>query len=142
MLGADESIFKNADGTMKSSWQVMLGRDQGHPGRRRRRATASRREAVRRGVDPTPHMAQLNAGAKLFARETSIPTHALAITDMSNPTSAESYDRLARSSSPRPRARRTTGRRRCAARFTTALAIAERPRGDPDHVEDDRREVA
>jgi len=41
---------------------------------------------------PTPNLAQLNALAKLFARESSLPDSSLAITDFSNPTSAEAYD--------------------------------------------------
>jgi hypothetical protein len=90
MLGADESIFKNPDGTMKASWQVMLGRIKGIP---------DDDEAVQPRADvkqfpassPEPHLAALNAYAKLFARETSLPDSSLAISDMANPTSAESY---------------------------------------------------
>lgn len=41
---------------------------------------------------PTPNLAQLNALAKLFARESSLPDSSLAITDFSNPTSADAYD--------------------------------------------------
>ena len=41
---------------------------------------------------PTPNLASLNAIAKLFARESSLPDSALAITDFSNPTSGDSYD--------------------------------------------------
>ena len=41
---------------------------------------------------PTPNLAQLNALAKLFARESSLPDSALAISDFANPTSADSYD--------------------------------------------------
>lgn len=41
---------------------------------------------------PTPNLAHLNALAKLFAREASLPDSALAITDFANPTSADSYD--------------------------------------------------
>jgi len=41
---------------------------------------------------PTPNLAQLNTLAKLFARESSLPDSALAITDFANPTSADSYD--------------------------------------------------
>jgi hypothetical protein len=91
MLGADESIFKNADGTLKPTWQVMLGRIKGIP-------DDEEAETPRADVkqfpasDPKPHLAALNAFAKLFARETSLPDTALAITDVSNPTSAESYD--------------------------------------------------
>lgn len=41
---------------------------------------------------PTANLAQINALAKLFARESSLPDSALAITDFANPTSADSYD--------------------------------------------------
>ena len=41
---------------------------------------------------PTPNLATLNMRAKLFARESSLPDSALAITDFANPTSADSYD--------------------------------------------------
>ena len=41
---------------------------------------------------PTPNLATLNAKAKLFAREASLPDSALAITDFANPTSADSHD--------------------------------------------------
>jgi hypothetical protein len=41
---------------------------------------------------PAPHLAALNAYAKLMAREASLPDTALAISEITNPTSAESYD--------------------------------------------------
>lgn len=41
---------------------------------------------------PTPNLSWLNTLAKLFARESSLPDSALAITDFANPTSADSYD--------------------------------------------------
>lgn len=41
---------------------------------------------------PTPNLAMLNALAKLFAREASMPDTALAITDFSNPTGGDAYD--------------------------------------------------
>ena len=41
---------------------------------------------------PTPNLAHLNMLAKMFAREASLPDTALAITDVANSTSAESYD--------------------------------------------------
>lgn len=91
MLGADESIFKNADGSMKQPWQVMLGRIKGIPDDE---SAAVSRADVKQfpASSPEPHLAALNAFAKLFARETGLPDTALAITDVSNPTSAESYD--------------------------------------------------
>jgi hypothetical protein len=91
MLGADESIFKNADGTPRPSWQVALGRVFGIPDDE---DASNPRAQVQQfpAHSPEPHLAQLNATAKLFAREASLPDTAVAITDVSNPTSAESYD--------------------------------------------------
>lgn len=91
MLGADESIFKNEDGTTKASWQVVIGRIKGIPDDE---DAANPRADVKQfaASSPEPHLAALNGYAKLFARETSLPDSALAITDVSNPTSAESYD--------------------------------------------------
>jgi hypothetical protein len=91
LLGADESIFQNPDGSRKASWQVALGRVFGIPDDD---DAANPRAAVQQfpASSPEPHLAQLNATAKLFAREASLPDTAVAITDVSNPTSAESYD--------------------------------------------------
>jgi len=91
MLGADESIFVNEDGTPKAQWQVMLGRIKGIPDDED--AQAPRADVKQfAAAAPDPHWATLNGFAKLFARESSLPDTALAITDVSNPTSAESYD--------------------------------------------------
>jgi len=87
MLGADLSIF----GDNVDPFQVMLGRIKGIP---------DDEDAVNPRVDvkqfaassPEPHLAALNAHAKLFARESGLPDSSLAITQMANPTSAESYD--------------------------------------------------
>jgi hypothetical protein len=91
MLGADESIFKNADGTLKAAWQVVMGRIKGIPDdddAQNPRADVKQFPAS----SPEPHLAALNAYAKMFARATSLPDTAVAITDMANPTSAEAYD--------------------------------------------------
>lgn len=90
MLGADESIFKNADGSMKTSWQVMLGRIKAIPddeGAAQPRADVKQFTAS----SPEPHIAQLKQQAQLFSGETSIPLTSLGVSDMSNPTSADSY---------------------------------------------------
>lgn len=91
MLGADESIFKNADGSQKAAWEVMLGRTKGIPDDE---DAANPRADVKQfpASSPEPHLAALNAFAKMFAREASLPDSAVAITDVANPTSAESYD--------------------------------------------------
>lgn len=90
MLGADESIFKNVDGSQKASWQVMLGRIKGLPDddeAENPRADIKQFAAS----SPEPHIAQLKQQAQLFSGETSIPLTSLGVSDMSNPTSADSY---------------------------------------------------
>ena len=90
LLGADEGIFKNPDGTLKAGWQLMLGRVMGIP-------DAEDAEEPRAEVkhipssSPEPHILQLKQQAQLFAGETSIPLTSLGVSDMSNPTSADSY---------------------------------------------------
>ena len=90
LLGANEGIFKNADGSTKTSWQVALGRVFGvpdDPDAEVPRADAKQFDAQ----SPKPHLEQLNALAKLMARETDLPDSDFALTDMANPTSADSY---------------------------------------------------
>lgn len=90
LLGADESIFKNPDGTQKASWALMLGRFKGIPDdddADNPRADVKHFPAA----SPEPHLAALNAFAKMMARELALPDSAVAITDMANPTSAEAY---------------------------------------------------
>lgn len=90
LLGADEGIFKNADGSTKASWQIALGRTFGipdDPDADNPRADVKQFDAQ----SPEPHLAQLNALAKLMARETDLPDSDFALTDMANPTSADSY---------------------------------------------------
>ena len=85
MLGADESIFKNADGSMKASWQVMLGRIKGIPddeGATNPRADVKQFQAS----SPSAHLEQLNALAKNMANESNLPVSEFALTDYANPT--------------------------------------------------------
>lgn len=91
MLGADESIFKNTDGSLKASWQVMLGRIKGIPDDED--ATEPRADVKQfPAASPEPHREWINTISKMFARETSLPDTAVAVTDFANPTSAEAYD--------------------------------------------------
>ena len=91
LLGADEAMFKNPDGSQKAAWQIMLGRIKAIP---------DDEDAVNPRADvkqfaassPEPHLAHLNGLAKMFAREASLPDTSVAISDIANPTSAESYD--------------------------------------------------
>lgn len=90
MLGANESIFKNPDGTQKESWQVMLGRVKGIPDDEE--ASTPRADVKQfQASSPQPHIDQLKQQAQLFSGETSIPLTSLGVSDMSNPTSADSY---------------------------------------------------
>lgn len=90
LLGADEGIFRNADGSLKQSWQVMLGRIKAVPDdddAEKPRAEVQQFQAS----SPQPHIEQLKQQAMLFSGETSIPLTSLGVSDMSNPTSADSY---------------------------------------------------
>lgn len=90
MFGADESIFKNADGSQKESWQIVMGRIKGVPDDDD--ATNPRAEVKSiPAASPQPHLDQLKQQAQLFSGETSIPLTSLGVSDMSNPTSADSY---------------------------------------------------
>ena len=90
LLGAKSSMFRNADGSMKSEWQVALGRVFGIPDDE---DAANPRADVKQfdAVSPQPHLAQLNALAKLEAREFDLPDSDFALTDLANPTSEGSY---------------------------------------------------
>lgn len=94
MLGADPSIFRNADGSPMAEWMQRLGRIKGIPDDQDVDDPQLARAEVKKfdAASPEPHLASVNAFAKLFARETSLPDSAIAITDLSNPVSAESYD--------------------------------------------------
>lgn len=90
MLGADSSVFKNPDGTLKPEWQVMLGRIKGIPDDDE---AENPRADVKQfpGNDPTPHIMAYKQQAQMFSGETSIPLTSLGVADMANPTSADSY---------------------------------------------------
>lgn len=93
MLGADPSIFKNADGSPKTSWQVMLGRIKGVPDDDEAEDPSLARADVKQfqAQSPQPHIDTLKQQAQIFAGETSIPVNSLMDADMANPTSADSY---------------------------------------------------
>lgn len=90
LLGASDAIFKNSDGSQKASWQVALGRVFGVPDDD---DAANPRADVRqfKAESPEAHLAQLNALAKLTAREFDLSDADFALTDMANPTAADSY---------------------------------------------------
>jgi hypothetical protein len=90
LFGADESIFKNADGSQKESWQIVMGRIKGVPDDED--ATQPRADVKQvPASSPAPHLDMLKWQAQMFSGETSIPLASLGVSDMSNPTSADSY---------------------------------------------------
>jgi len=92
LLGADESIFKNPDGTQKAAWQIMLGRIKAIPDDPDVEGALARADVKQfQASDPSPHITALKQQAQLFSGETSIPLSSLGVSDMSNPTSADSY---------------------------------------------------
>lgn len=92
LLGADEGIFKNPDGSPKASWQIALGRTFGIPDDDEADPQNARADVKQFDAQsPEPHLAQLNALAKLMAREVDLPDSDFALTDMANPTSGDSY---------------------------------------------------
>jgi len=92
ILGAPESIFKNADGSLKPSWKVALGRAFGIPDDDDPTAAQPRADVKQfNAQSPEPHLANLNTLAKLAARETDLSDADFALTDLANPTAADSY---------------------------------------------------
>jgi hypothetical protein len=93
MFGADESIFKNADGSQKETWQIVMGRIKGIPDDNDQTDPSLARADVKQfpASSPQPHLDALKQQAQLFSGETSIPLTSLGVSDMSNPTSADSY---------------------------------------------------
>ena len=93
MFGADESIFKNADGSQKEAWQVVMGRIKGIPDDPDAASDQLARADAKQfpASSPEPHIAALKQQAQLFSGETSIPLTSLGVSDTSNPTSADSY---------------------------------------------------
>lgn len=98
LLGALEKDVRGESDANVASMAAALGRIRGIPDLPADDPNARDNNLDRADIKqfpasaPTPNLAQLNALAKLFARESSLPDSALAITDFANPTSADSYD--------------------------------------------------
>lgn len=98
LLGALAKDVKGENGANISAMAAALGRIRGIPDLPADDPNARDSNLDRADIKqfpasaPTPNLAQLNTLAKLFARESSLPDSALAITDFANPTSADSYD--------------------------------------------------
>lgn len=98
LLGADGKDVKGEAGANVAAMAAALGRIRGIPDLPADDPNARDNNLDRADVKqfpasaPTPNLASLNALAKLFARESSLPDSAVAITDFANPTSGDSYD--------------------------------------------------
>lgn len=93
ILGADGGAFQDENGN-PVQWLSALGRAKGIPDDDEQAEASLARADVKQfpAQNPDAHLAQLNALAKLFAREASLPDTAVAITDLANPTSEGAYD--------------------------------------------------
>lgn len=93
LLGADESIFSDGNGVPTRALQTAMGRIKGIPDDDDASSDALARAEVRQfpSADPEPHLKALRQVAQWFSGETSIPLTSLGVSDMSNPTSADSY---------------------------------------------------
>lgn len=91
MLGADESIFVNADGSQRPQWQVMLGRIKGIPDDE---DAANPRAQVQQfaAQSPAPGIDMLKQWANLFAGEAHLPVTALGVQAETNTTTADGSD--------------------------------------------------
>lgn len=93
LLGGDMSAFKNADGSQKAMWQIMLGRIKGLEDNPDKPDNLARPDVKQfPAASPEPHTKWLDMLSRAFAREASLPDSAVALEGLSNPTSADSYD--------------------------------------------------
>lgn len=97
MLGADEKIFKNPDGSQKAVWQTMLGRIKGIPDDVDADPANARADVKQFAASsPQPHIDQLKHQANLFAGETDLPVTALGVQAETNTSTADGSDNAER----------------------------------------------
>lgn len=94
MLGADTSIFKNPDGSLKPSWKVMLGRIKGIPDDDKAVDPKNARADIKQfqAASPQPHTDLMEQCANEFAGETDLPVSALGVQAKTNTTTADGSD--------------------------------------------------
>lgn len=88
LLGATPEDLKTPEGA--AAWERRIGGIYGIPDNDQ---GANPRAGLHQlaAASPTPHLEQLRQYAQLFSGETSIPVSSLGVSDLSNPTSADSY---------------------------------------------------
>lgn len=92
MLGADPSVLTDESGNPMPVWQAVMGRIKGIPDDDDAPESLARADVKQfQAASPQPHLDTLKQQAQLFSGETSIPLSSLGVSDMSNPTSADSY---------------------------------------------------
>lgn len=87
-MGADESMFQDADGNMVSQWEAIMGRVWAAP---RDDDGNVPQMGQFQATSPQPHVDQIRMLASLFCGETSLPLSALGIVH-DNPASAEAIE--------------------------------------------------
>lgn len=93
LLGATESAFQNADGSVKPTWQAAwdaiwaIGDDEDMANAGNQHARADIKQF--HGQSPEPQAAHLRMLLQMFSGETGIPVGELGMVGDSNPTSAE-----------------------------------------------------
>jgi hypothetical protein len=93
MLGADEGVFRNADGSVKPSWQVMLGRIKGVPDDPDADPQLARADIKQfQAHSPQPHIDLFQQHANNFSGQTSIPVTELGVQARTNTTTADGTD--------------------------------------------------
>lgn len=92
LLGADGSAIVDGNGDKLPVWQTIIGRIKGLPDDDEAPEALARADIKQfPASSPQPHLDALKQKAQMFSGETSIPLTSLGVSDMSNPTSADSY---------------------------------------------------
>lgn len=87
-MGADETMFQDADGNLVSQWEAIMGRVWAAP---RDEDGNAPQMGQFQATSPQPHVDQIRMLASLFCGETSLPLSALGIVH-DNPASAEAIE--------------------------------------------------
>jgi len=96
IMGADESMFQDADGKKVSQWTALIGRIWAAPVDSENPDAPLPQVGQFNAASPTPHTEQLRTLAAMFASETSLPLSELGIVH-ENPSSAEAIEAAERS---------------------------------------------
>ena len=96
IMGADESMFMDSEGNLKSQWQALMGRIWAAPGDDDNPEAPLPEVGQFNATSPVAHTEQLRTLAAMFCSETSLPLSELGIVH-DNPSSAEAIEAAERS---------------------------------------------